>query len=185
MRLQNPNFDLSDDSFILAATSREWKASEKTPKLAGIVEICLEVPNGKLTPGVKMLWDRLMKPTAEPYLCNLCIADRYRRMGLGTHLCRICEEIVATKWGKDNMYLHVENSNPAAIKLYSAMGYKVARGLSPFELKMQGMENILYFSKVLRPQDGEIPDAHIEDCDHLSALGMSVDDLAASSELMG
>ena len=53
-------------------------------------------------------------------------------------------------WKKDIMYLHVEQNNTAAQALYLGMGYElVTPGLSAWEKKMEGMENILYYSKAL------------------------------------
>lgn len=53
-------------------------------------------------------------------------------------------------WEKDIMYLHVEQNNTAAQALYLGMGYElVTPGLSAWEKKMEGIENILYYSKPL------------------------------------
>ena len=59
-------------------------------------------------------------------------------------------------WKKDMMYLHVEQNNTAAQALYLDMGYElVIPGLSDWEKKMEGIENILYYSKPLRRRSAD------------------------------
>jgi ribosomal protein S18 acetylase RimI-like enzyme len=148
-RLDVPSFELTTDSFILAATS----ATNGCPdELAAVVEICLETPNGQLAPPIQSPFRSIVpNPTEQPYLCNLCVADKHKRKGLGKMLCQLCEELVQIHWGKDVMYLHVEQRNSAAQALYKGLGYTIVTpGLSAWERKLHGMEGILYYSKPLR-----------------------------------
>jgi hypothetical protein len=79
------------------------------------------------------------------------VADKHKRKGLGKMLCQLCEELVQIHWGKDVMYLHVEQRNSAAQALYKGLGYTIVTpGLSAWERKLHGMEGILYYSKPLR-----------------------------------
>ena len=53
-------------------------------------------------------------------------------------------------WNKDMIYLHVEEKNEAANRLYQSLGYKRnAEILSEFEKKLHGMQNITYYYKPL------------------------------------
>ncbi|CAB1119615.1 unnamed protein product [Ectocarpus sp. CCAP 1310/34] len=66
-----------------------------------------------------------------PYLSDLAVADRYRRMGIGTELVKACED-ACIEWGYDNMYLKVREGNVAAEKLYKNLGYVVYSNNSGF-----------------------------------------------------
>lgn len=59
-----------------------------------------------------------------PYLSDLAVADRCRRMGIGTELVQACEE-ACIEWGYDHMYLKVREGNVAAEKFYENLGYTV------------------------------------------------------------
>ncbi|CAM9247930.1 unnamed protein product [Ectocarpus sp. 13 AM-2016] len=66
-----------------------------------------------------------------PYLSDLAVADRYKRMGIGTELVKACEN-ACIEWGYDNMYLKVREGNVAAEKLYENLGYVVYSNNSGF-----------------------------------------------------
>jgi ribosomal protein S18 acetylase RimI-like enzyme len=190
-RLDNPSFRISTDSFILAATPKN-----DPTQLAAIVEICIEEPSGKLAPPIANPFrNKAAKASEQPYLCNLCVSKAHRRKGLGKLICELSEELVQIHWNKDIMYLHVEKSNMAAQALYVGMGYElVTPGLSAFEKKMEGMENILYYSNPLkRLWDGKIKDnsvihesisKSITIDDDSELLGMSQLDMVVASNIM-
>jgi len=143
-RLDHPCLTPSADSVILAAVDRA------SGDLAGMVEISLEPANGRLGPPVKSPFRGQPESTYEPYLCNLCVAQSKRRRGLAKRLCWLCEDVVREVWRKDVIYLHVESSNVPAQELYVGHGYRLAPSpLSAWELKMMGMENVLYYKKAL------------------------------------
>ena len=48
------------------------------------------------------------------------------------------------------MYLHVEDSNEAALAMYLSMEYQLTPGLSKFQNKLMGMESIQYYKKSLK-----------------------------------
>ena len=141
-RLQNPSIDISPDSLILVATPKG-----KTNVIAGLVEILLEKPEGNIAPSVQ-LFKFPITNSYEPYLCNLCVLQEYRRRGLGSTLCSICEYIVKKHWKRNSMYLHVEDSNNAALSMYLRMGYSLTPGLSKLQSKILGMDRIQYYKKV-------------------------------------
>ena len=132
-RLRAPGLYLSQDSMLIALNDLGRK------KVIGVVEVCLEAPDGKLAPAVAMRvpW-RAMKDYHEPYLCNLCVDSDYRRQGLGLVLCQLAERIVVKYWLKKVMYLHVEVNNIAAQNLYSKMGYELGPQLPSWERRLHG-----------------------------------------------
>ena len=113
---------------------------------------------------------------------------------MGRLICELAEELAQIHWDRNVMYLHVEKSNTAAQALYLGMGYQlVTPGLSAWEKKMEGIENILYYSNNLkRLWDGkrieELPtdlrkSSKDIDLDSVS-LGMSQLDVAVASNIM-
>ena len=140
-RLRAPGLYLSQDSMLIALNDRV------SHKVIGVVEVCLEAPDGKLAPAVAMRapW-RAMKDHHEPYLCNLCVDSEYRRQGLGLLLCHLAERIVVKYWLKTVMYLHVEVNNIAAQNLYSKMGYELGPQLPSWERRLHGKLLILSLS---------------------------------------
>jgi ribosomal protein S18 acetylase RimI-like enzyme len=141
-RLQNPSLEISPDSLILVATVKG------TREIAGLVEILLEKPEGNIAPSVQF-FKFPVSDTDEPYLCNLCVLPEYRRKGLGTTLCSICEYIVQNQWKRNKMYLHVEDNNDAALAMYLRMSYTLTPGLSKLQSKLLGMDRIQYYKKIL------------------------------------
>jgi len=147
-RLSEPSLRPSRESFILGATAKNMTT------LLGVVEILLERPTGKLAPAIQV-FPRPGRPTAQdqPYLCNLCVKNYYRRRGLGKTLIALSEQLVLKHWQRDRMYLHVINSNADAQRLYEAMGYDKTRGMNRIEAKIKGMQNLSYYTKKLLADD--------------------------------
>jgi hypothetical protein len=101
-------------------------------------------------------------------------------------------------WKKNMMYLHVEQSNTAAQGLYLGMGYElVSPGLSAWEKKMEGIENILYYSKPLsrrwigadgassmQTADGSVSQGGSEADRDAEVLGMKTLDMTIASNIM-
>ena len=194
-RLSRPSLSLTTDSFILVATPAGYQKGASPPELAAIVEICVEKPGGKLAPPIANPFrQKVARDDEQPYLCNLCVGKAYRRRGLGRLICELAEELVQIHWDRKIMYLHVEKSNTAAQALYLGMGYQlVTPGLSAWEKKMEGIENILYYSNHLkRLWDGKRIEEqqtdlrrNSEDIDLDSVLlGMSQLDVAVASNIM-
>lgn len=142
-RLLVPSLMPTSDSLILAALSR----NDTTGKIVGLVEVCLEKADGKLTPALRYPWDSRQPGQDQPYLCNLCIDPSQRRRGLGTDLCRLAERMTLSIWGLENVFLHVELKNEPAQKLYVNMGYRPVNLFSSGERRIFGLDNILYYGK--------------------------------------
>lgn len=69
----------------------------------------------------------------QPYLSNLCVDERYRGRQIGRSLVRCVENIARTNWGYSRIYLHVDEDNQAALKLYQSEGYRdVGHRWNPF-----------------------------------------------------
>ena len=157
-RLLSPHLEMSTDSLILAAvpysvceTARINNKTISAYDIAGIVEICLERADGKLTPCFRYPWSTRSPTRDEPYLCNLSVIPQYRRLGLGQQLCQLCEDIVSHEWEKPVIYLHVEMKNTAAQRLYIGLDYKQCNTntLSAWDMNINKLNNILYYAKVL------------------------------------
>lgn len=118
-----------------------------TGEIAGLVEISMEEPNGKLAPPLQS-FKGFPPKSAQPYLCNLAVRKSCRQQGLGSILCELCEHIVLTYWKRSKLYLHVMNDNIAAQSLYRRLGYNLARfGIPSWERKILGLDDLIYYSK--------------------------------------
>lgn len=89
------------------------------------------------------------KPPMRPYLCNLCVSENLRGLGIGRALCRLVEAIACQQWGYDHLYLHVDPSNDAARILYEKEGYKDV-GKRWSVIWAGGADGIGYYVKKLR-----------------------------------
>jgi ribosomal protein S18 acetylase RimI-like enzyme len=70
--------------------------------------------------------------TLQPYLSNLCVDERLRGQGVGRVLIQAVAH-VARYWGYSSLYLHVDEENAAAYRLYISEGYRdVGRRWKPF-----------------------------------------------------
>lgn len=81
--------------------------------------------------------DVYVAPVKEPYLQCLCVAPEIRRQGLGRALVGLAESIVVQVWGKERLYLHVDEDE-ATSQLVSSLGYKVL-----------GKPNLIHMCKAL------------------------------------
>ena len=59
----------------------------------------------------------------QPYLSNLCVAERVRGRRIGKAMVRSLEKLAKDSWGYDKVYLHVDLDNIAALNLYKTEGY--------------------------------------------------------------
>lgn len=89
------------------------------------------------------------KSPLRPYLCNLCVSESLRNLGIGRALCRIVEAIALYQWGYDHIYLHVDPSNDTARKLYETEGYRDV-GKRWNVLWAGGADGIGYYVKKLK-----------------------------------
>ncbi|KAK9835312.1 hypothetical protein WJX81_000957 [Elliptochloris bilobata] len=66
-------------------------------------------------------------PSSSPvrcYVANMAVAPGFRRRGAATALLRSCARL-ATLWGQDSLWLHVDADNAAALRLYDAAGFSL------------------------------------------------------------
>ena len=89
------------------------------------------------------------KSPLRPYLCNLCVGEPLRNLGVGRALCRVVEAIASQQWGYDHVYLHVDPSNDAARTLYEKEGY-VDVGKRWSVMWAGGADEIGYYVKKMR-----------------------------------
>jgi ribosomal protein S18 acetylase RimI-like enzyme len=145
-RLSYPSMILTTDSLILGATVRG------TSDMVGFVELCLDQPQGRLSPTIKSIFrSNTVSDYEQPYLCNLFVSKYHRRKGLAKLLCELSEELVQIHWNRNVMYLHVEKSNVTAQALYEGMGYTIVTPeLSEFEKIRHGVDDVFYYSNPLK-----------------------------------
>jgi GNAT superfamily N-acetyltransferase len=149
------SIEMNGESIILAALPKNHSVpldQRDSPPIEGIVELCLERGDGKLTDPIRSPFaDWIAGPRTEAYICNLCIVPSARRKGLGTSLVRLCEDIAQTRWGKNVVYLHVETKNEPGQRLYLNLGYLPVTHsmMTPWERKLNGLEGVLYYAKNL------------------------------------
>jgi len=164
-RLKNHNWLASDDSLIIVAvTSNITNTNVDQEKLVGLIELCLDKPNGLLSPPFRPVDFFGLLPTGKvnkgstyaPYLCNLSVAKEFRRKGLGKMLCQVSERVAKDMWGYKDMYLHVQEENVAAQKLYESMGYVRKNVLTKRQIEDEDMEKIRYYWKDLNATDSRV-----------------------------
>jgi ribosomal protein S18 acetylase RimI-like enzyme len=61
-----------------------------------------------------------------PYISNLAVAQKYRRLGIGSQLLTACEQ-AALDWGYQEIRLHVLDRNESAKQLYCQNGYQISQ----------------------------------------------------------
>ena len=106
--------------FVAKIADREAILSEpqdlgnRDMAIAGTIEIALRSPS---------LWSNNVQ---YPYISNLAVDKKYRRLGIGKQLLAKCEQ-AAIDWGYSETRLHVLDSNNAAKHLYYSAGYQIAQ----------------------------------------------------------
>ena len=112
----------------------------------GTVELRLQPTDAKI-PFSEPWFDRIERKAAkvlgfesstkdsklQPYLSNLCVAEKVRGRKIGKALVRCLEKLAKDSWGYDKVYLHVDLENIAALNLYRTEGYSdVGSRWNPF-----------------------------------------------------
>lgn len=151
-RMKKPNIDMSSDALIIAAMDNRKNGNSRS--LVGLVEISVEEPTGQLPPSLSPLFPKsitkLRDSGHQTYLSNLSVRSDCRRLGLGKFLCEVGEWVAKAKWGKEEMYLHVEKDNINAQLLYKSMGYKYSdKALSDEDSLKFNMDKIDYYYRQL------------------------------------
>lgn len=81
--------------------------------IAGTIEITLR----------SSLWSNNPQ---QPYISNLAVAEKFRRLGVGSQLLSACEQS-ALDWGYHETRLHVLDRNESAKQLYCKNGYQISQ----------------------------------------------------------
>lgn len=141
--LRRPALDVAEEwsvgVLLVPATGHE---GAQPP--AAYFELCLLPPDSGRPPARPQA-GRLPKASVlEPYLQNLCVANAYRRRGVGRSMLAIAEAIAREGWGSKQMYLHTDD-DPAAFGLYTVQGYAVRR----WDASGEGV--IMYMCKDIAP----------------------------------
>lgn len=111
-------------------------------------ELCLLVPDGRKLGDLKEILSLLKeepKDKAQPYLHNFCVAQGWRRQGLGRALLNLAEKVVKEVWLRDRLYLHAGDDDGAA-SLYASAGYVEIAASQSSE---SGSENVVHMYKEL------------------------------------
>ena len=141
-RLDSPDIDRPGDGMKLTPEQGMDLASRSSvvlmlasnDEIIGSVEVRMEPADAKIPftlPWLDKVERRLGKiigldrpPNLQPYLGNLCVAEKYRGRGIGRALVRCVEDIAKTAWGCSHIYLHVDEENTSALELYRSEGYQ-------------------------------------------------------------
>lgn len=109
-----------------------------TDVILGTVEMGLRSPNPWIVSRSRQF----------PYLSNLAVHARYRRLGVAQQLLSRCEAI-ARQWGYSQICLHVLENNRPAKRLYFKAGYRVAEVDRGFNSLLFGQPRRLLMRKSL------------------------------------
>ncbi|CAM9176858.1 unnamed protein product [Pylaiella littoralis] len=172
-RLARGDFDRSSDALVLAVrdrssntsssklalTAQDGDVADRGGEIVAVVELTIRQPDGKLPFNwpFPVPWRQAQPPEQwQPYMCNLAVADEYRRNGYGKQLVRLCEHVAKNHWGYEGMYLHVDINDPASAGLYSSMGYQsLEKYDAPLWMrKLLGLPTIRYQVKHFKGRKG-------------------------------
>lgn len=114
-----------------------------------------------------------------PYMCNLAVHVDWRRQGLARDLIRQCESSVEL-WqdGTYIMFLKVKKHNEAAVKLYTALGYKVTA--TEFDDKTQ--DTLLVMQREWTDYDSQ-DEVRVEGMDSMDAARNEIPMSSSSYEI--
>lgn len=92
---------------------------EEEAQLACVAEISFDALGANASPPTPV-------PSKEyPYVCNMTVRKKLRRRGIGGHLLKACEELIARMKAERKVYLHCRIIDAVPFQLYMKAGYKV------------------------------------------------------------
>lgn len=95
--------------------------------LAGFVDVSLQSSSGSNKEALALTTlstrQRLYGSKLQPYLCNLLVAEPYRRLGLASMLVAAVEDTARTQLGGKVLNLHVSEDTMPALRLYLHLGF--------------------------------------------------------------
>ena len=117
LRSQSPHYcclvaKIAPQNYLNSSNSSE--VDNKELVIVGTIEIAMRSPS---------LW---LNTPQYPYISNLAVDQKYRRLGIGKLLLARCEQ-AAMDWGYSETRLHVLDNNDAAKYLYHSGGYQIAQ----------------------------------------------------------
>ena len=133
---RNDMLRMAERSSLILLIAKERPNTDWNIDIIASVELRLQPTDAKIPfsfPWLDQLERRLASTSdtttydLQPYLCNLCVKQSFRRKKLGLCLVRCVEDIAKNVWDYQKMYLHVDLDNTAALKLYQNEGYTDAQ----------------------------------------------------------
>jgi ribosomal protein S18 acetylase RimI-like enzyme len=94
--------------------------------------------------------------TFSGYIQTVCVAEKYRGIGIGTKLLEFCEKRILSY--SPNIFICVSSFNTGALKLYYSFGFKLVGELEDFV--KQGFTELL-LRKTVGPRVGYINKKHL------------------------
>jgi ribosomal protein S18 acetylase RimI-like enzyme len=92
-------------------------------QIVAIAELSMQPRNGQVPSTFRPTVFPGNEPMV-PYLCNLAVDLDHRNQGLARSIMGVCEEVTRTVWGFGEIFLHVDERNRAAARLYASLGYE-------------------------------------------------------------
>ncbi|XP_074295974.1 GCN5-related N-acetyltransferase 5, chloroplastic isoform X2 [Silene latifolia] len=90
-------------------------------ELAGTVEVSFNQKGANASPPTPT------PPKNYPYICNMTVKNQYRRRGIGWHLLKASEELIANMGLSREVYLHCRLIDIAPFSMYKKAGYEVVK----------------------------------------------------------
>ncbi|KAH9608302.1 hypothetical protein KSS87_008413 [Heliosperma pusillum] len=89
--------------------------------LAGTVEVSFNGRGANASPPTPT------PPKNDPYICNMTVQNHFRRRGIGWHLLKASEELIANMGSSREVYLHCRLIDTAPFSMYKKAGYEVIK----------------------------------------------------------
>ncbi|KAL3511252.1 hypothetical protein ACH5RR_030653 [Cinchona calisaya] len=94
---------------------------EEDLQLAGTVELCFNKKGANASPPTPT------PPKNSPYICNMTVKESLRRRGIGWHLLKASEELIAQMTSSRDVYLHCRMIDEAPLNMYKKAGYSIVK----------------------------------------------------------
>ncbi|CDP00199.1 unnamed protein product [Coffea canephora] len=94
---------------------------EEDLQLAGTVEVCFNKKGANASPPTPT------PPKNSPYISNMTVKESLRRRGIGWHLLKASEELIAHMTSSRDVYLHCRMIDEAPLNMYIKAGYSIVR----------------------------------------------------------
>uniref|UniRef100_A0A7N0ZYU1 N-acetyltransferase domain-containing protein n=1 Tax=Kalanchoe fedtschenkoi TaxID=63787 RepID=A0A7N0ZYU1_KALFE len=121
-------------------------------ELAGTVEVSFDERGANVSPPTPPA------PKDSPYICNMTVKKQMRRRGIGWHLLKASEDLIAKMSTSRDVYLHCRMIDKAPFNMYTKAGYSVVKTDSILVLLMLQRRKYLMRKKLpasIRPTDAE------------------------------